>query len=135
MRPPMRTWRGAMNGALRAAALTKRTKKAALIHAQATIASDTDDAAALAVAGWVTIVLSKEHDMALNAIERALSLNPSCAMAHYYAALTNAFADRPTAVAFHANRALRLSPLDPANFEAHLALGMAAVGEWGWAPA
>ena len=104
-------------------------KRAALTHAQATIASDTDDAAALAVAGWVTIVLSKEHDMALNAIERALSLNPSCAMAHYYAALTNAFADRPTAVAFHANRALRLSPLDPANFEAHLALGMAAVGE------
>ena len=60
-------------------------KRAALIHAQATIASDTDDAAALAVAGWVTIVLRGGHDMALNAIERALSLNPSCAMAHYYA--------------------------------------------------
>jgi TolB-like protein/class 3 adenylate cyclase/cytochrome c-type biogenesis protein CcmH/NrfG len=104
-------------------------KKAALIHAKTTIASDTDDAAALAVAGWVTIVLSKEHDMALSAIERALSLNPSCAMAHYYAALTNAFADRPRTVAFHASRALRLSPFDPANFEAHLALGMARVSE------
>ena len=104
-------------------------KKVALVHAQTTIASDTDDAAALAVAGWVTIVLRGEHEMALSAIERALSLNPSCAMAHYYAALTNAFANRPRAVAFHANRALRLSPLDPANFEAHLALGMAAVGE------
>lgn len=93
-------------------------KKAALAHAQATIASDTDDAAALAVAGWVTIVLSKEHELALGAIERALSLNPSCAMAHYYAVLTNAFANRPKAVALHAKPALRLSPFDPANFEA-----------------
>ena len=32
-------------------------------------------------------------------------------------------------MAFHANRALRLSPFDPANFEAQLALGMAAIGE------
>jgi hypothetical protein len=31
--------------------------------------------------------------MALNVIERALSLNGSCATAHYFAALVNAFAD------------------------------------------
>ena len=67
--------------------------------------------------------------MALSAIERALSLNPSCATAHYFAALTNAFANRPASAAFHANRALRLSPFDPSNFEAHLALGFAAVAE------
>ena len=51
-------------------------KKAALAHAQTTITSDTDDAAALAVAAWVTIVLSKDHELALNAIERALLVNP-----------------------------------------------------------
>ena len=67
--------------------------------------------------------------LALSAIERALSLNASCATAHYFAALMNAFANRPVAVAFHANRALRLSPFDPSDFEAHLALGMAAIGE------
>jgi TolB-like protein len=104
-------------------------KKTALFHAQTTIAGDTDDAAALAVAGWVMIVLGGEHEAALRAIEHALLINPSCAMAHYYAALTNAFANRPSEVAFHANRALRLSPFDPKNFEAHLALGIAAVGE------
>jgi adenylate cyclase len=81
------------------------------------------------VAGWVIIVLTKEHEMALSAIERALSLNASCATAHYFAALVNAFADRPAVAAFHARRALRLSPFDPSAFEAHLALGMGAIGE------
>ena len=104
-------------------------KRAALIHARTAIGSDTDDAAALAVSGWVIIVLTKEHEMALSAIERALSLNASCATAHYFAALVNAFAARPEVVALHADRALRLSPFDPSAFEAHLALGMAAIGQ------
>jgi adenylate cyclase len=109
--------------------LDETDRTAALTHARRALASDADDAAALAVAGWVTIVLTKDHETALSAIERAISLNPSCAMAHYYGALVNAFADRPKAVALHANRALRLSPFDPKAFEAHLALGMAAVSE------
>ena len=81
-------------------------KTAALAHARRALASDADDAASLAVAGWVTIVLSKEHATALSTIERAISLDPSCAMAHYYGALVNAFADKPDAVAIHAARAL-----------------------------
>ena len=108
--------------------LDEADKTEALFHARKAIASEMDDAAGLAVAGWVIIVLTKEHELALSAIERALSLNASCATAHYFAALTNAFADQPVAAAFHANRALRLSPFDPSAFEAHLALGMAAIG-------
>jgi TolB-like protein/Tfp pilus assembly protein PilF len=101
----------------------------ALRHARYTLASDTDDAAALAVAGWVIIVLTKERPMATEAIERALSINPSCATAHYFAALVNSFAGETSAATFHAQYALRLSPFDPSAFEAHLALGIAAVGE------
>jgi len=107
----------------------QRDKDLALIHARVAIASEIDDAAALAVAGWVIIVLTKEHEMALSAIERALTLNASCATAHYFAALVNAFADRRAAAAHHAYVALRLSPFDPSAFEAHLALGMGAIGE------
>jgi adenylate cyclase len=118
-----REWRFTRGG------LDPADRDAALLHARAAIASDIDDAAALAVAGWVIIVLTKEHDMALNAIERALSLNASCATAHYFAALVNAFADRPAVAALHADRALRLSPFDPSAFEAHLALGMGAMRE------
>jgi adenylate cyclase len=109
--------------------LDQADRDAALLHARAAIASDIDDAAALSVAGWVIIVLTKEHEMALNAIERALSLNASCATAHYFAGLVNAFADRPAVAASHARRALRLSPFDPSAFEAHLALGMGAIRE------
>ena len=107
--------------------LDETDRTAALHHARTAIASDIDDAASLAIAGWVVIVLTKEHESALAAIERALSLNASCATAHYFAALVNAFANRPDAVAFHAYRALRLSPFDPSAFEAHLALGMVAL--------
>jgi adenylate cyclase len=107
--------------------LDEADRSAALLHARTAIASDIDDAASLAIAGWIVIVLTKEHETALSVIERALSLNASCATAHYFAALVNAFADRPDAATFHANRALRLSPFDPSAFEAHLALGMAAL--------
>ena len=47
-------------------------KNSALYHAGITIASNTDDATALAVAGFVTIILTKEYDLALSAIGRAL---------------------------------------------------------------
>ncbi len=109
--------------------LDEADRTTALAHVRRALASDADDAASLAVAGWIIIVLTKEHETALSAVERAISLNASCAMAHYYGALVNAFADRPKAVVFHANRALRLSPFDPKAFEAHLALGMAAISE------
>jgi TolB-like protein/class 3 adenylate cyclase/tetratricopeptide (TPR) repeat protein len=109
--------------------LDEADRNVALLHARTAIASDTDDAAALAVAGWVVIVLSKERELAIAAIERALALNPSCATAHYFAALVNSFSHQPAATAFHARQALRLSPFDPSAFEAHLALGMSAVGE------
>ena len=106
---------------------TDRTE--ALRHARSALASDTDDAAALAIAGWVVIVLTKESAMAAGAIDRALTINPSCATAHYFAALVNSFAGRASAAAYHAEHALRLSPFDPSAFEAHLALGFAAMGE------
>jgi len=88
-----------------------------------------DDATALAVAAFVITVLSKDHEPAFGAIERALSLNPSCATALYFAALMYSFAGRPADAISNANRALRLSPFDPALFQAHMALGYAALQE------
>jgi adenylate cyclase len=102
-------------------------KNSALLHAGITIASNTDDAAALAVAGFVTIILTKEHDKALSAVGRALSLNASCATALYLGSMAHAFADHPETAAAFAKRALRLSPFDTSAFEAHMALGLVAV--------
>ena len=104
-------------------------KAAGIGHARAVIASRSDDATALAIAAFVITMLSKDHAAALSAVERALSLNASCATALYFGALIYAFAGNPAAASSNANRALRLSPFDPLAFMAHLALGTAAVQE------
>ena len=104
-------------------------RSAGLRHARATIASGVDDAAALAVAAFVINNLGKDHAAALNTIERAVSLNASCAQAHYLGALVHALSGNPTAAASHASRALRLSPFDPSAYVAHFAQGIAAFRE------
>jgi adenylate cyclase len=104
-------------------------KKEALRHARIVLASGTDDAAAVAIAGFVIKLLSDDADTALNAIGRALALNSSCAMALYLGSQAHAIAGhRETAISF-ADRALRLSPFDPLAFQAHMARGVAAWSE------
>ncbi len=104
-------------------------KTAGLRHARSAIESGTDDATALAVAAFVVGILSKDYKAAVRAIERALSLNPSSAAAHYWGALIHASSRNFAAVTAHADRALRLSPFDPVAFVAHTALGHVAVVE------
>lgn len=102
-------------------------KLAAIRHARAALVSSTDDATALAIAGFVTTMLSKDHAAGLTATERALQQNPSCATAMYLGSLTNAFAGRPTVATALAERALRLSPFDFLAYQAHFARGAAAI--------
>ena len=104
-------------------------KIAALRHARIVIGSGTDDATALAVAAFVVAWLNREHKVALSAIERALSFNPSSATAlHKGAEIASASGNLAVATAY-ANRALRLSPFDPLAFSSHLALGHVAILE------
>jgi adenylate cyclase len=104
-------------------------KQAALSHAHAALTGSTDDATALSIAGFVITMLSQDHEAGLNASERALALNPSCATALYLGAITNAFSGRPATATAQASRALRLSPFDLLVYLAHLAQGVAAVQE------
>ncbi len=104
-------------------------RSAGLRHARATIASGTDDATAFAIAALVINNLGKDHAAALNTIERAVSLNASCAQAHYFGAFVHALSANPTAAASHASRALRLSPFDPSAYIAHFAQGLAGFRE------
>jgi adenylate cyclase len=102
---------------------------AGLRHARLAIASGTDDATALAVAAFALGILSKDYKTAVSVIERALSLNPSSAAAHYWGAIIHASSGNFAAVTGHANRALRLSPFDPLAFLAQIALGHVALVE------
>ena len=104
-------------------------KVSGLEHARRAIATDVDDATALAIAGMVIGHLGRDHATALSAIERALSLNASCATAHYFAGHINAFAGNSAAATVHANCALRLSPFDLLAWNAPYALGIVAVHE------
>jgi TolB-like protein/class 3 adenylate cyclase len=104
-------------------------KAAALAHASAALTGGTDDATALAIAGFVTTMLSKDRNVGLNGIDRALSYNPSSATALYFAAATNAFSGHPAQAKEYAKRALRLSPFDLLLYLAHLAQGLASIQE------
>jgi adenylate cyclase len=81
------------------------------------------------VAGFILNFLGQERDKALSTIDRALSLNGSCATALYLGAQAHGVANHIERAAVFASRAPRLSPFDPLSFEAHLALGGAAIGE------
>ncbi|MFI5011875.1 MAG: tetratricopeptide repeat protein [Hyphomicrobiales bacterium] len=98
-------------------------------HVRVVIASGTDDATALAIAAFAITMLGKDQTTALSAVERALSLNASCATALYFGAYIHAISGNPATATTHADRALRLSPFDPFAFLAYSALGVAAVQE------
>jgi TolB-like protein/DNA-binding response OmpR family regulator len=100
-------------------------KTAAMRHARAATASDVDDAAALAVGAMVIGLLGKDATSALDAIERALSFNPSSAAAHFFGGELYAWSGHPVRGTELARRALRLSPFDPLSYIAHLAFGIA----------
>ena len=108
---------------------------AALKHARLVTAGATDDATALAVAGFVITMLESDRATGLTSTERALTLNPSCATAMYLGAMTNAFAGRPAVAVSLAERALRLSPFDVLAYQAHVARGAAAMQERRYADA
>ena len=107
---------------------TKRIKSRGC-SIRAAVASDVDDATALAVDAAAIARLEKDLDAALNAIERALSLNASFAVALYIGAELYAFRGEPSTATAYAQRALRLSPFDPLAWAAHVAMATAAIHE------
>jgi len=111
------------------AGLDDANRIAGVRHARAAIASGADDATALALAAFAISALSKDHEAALGAVDRALALNASCAVALYVGALIQAYAGQPAAAIANANRALRLSPFDPFSCVGYNALGGAAILE------
>ncbi len=89
------------------------------------IASDENDAMALAVFGYVQSYLKKDFDEAFRYFDRAISCGPSLPTPWIFSAATLCFiGDGPTAVE-HASTAVRLSPLDTHIFFAEHILAQA----------
>jgi TolB-like protein/class 3 adenylate cyclase len=96
----------------------------ALEHANRVVASLTDDAIALALAGFA-LALATKLDAALAAASRVMEINPNSATVLTRSALVNALAGYPEVAISQARRSIRLSPLDPQRYSSEIALSIA----------
>jgi adenylate cyclase len=93
--------------------LHEEAKHAALHHARTAIAVGGDDAAALAVAGFVIAVIEYDYDSATAAFDRSFALSTSSALALGFSSIVRAWKGDDATAVDHAQRAIRLSPFDP----------------------
>jgi adenylate cyclase len=84
-----------------------------------------DDPEVLRTAGYALAHLAGENDAALDALDRAISLNPNFAQAYGQRGLVLTYLNRPDEAILSAQRAIRLSPFDPGVFAFFFALALA----------
>ncbi len=99
-------------------------KNEALALADRAASNATDDPLILAVLGAVH-TFARQFGVARVLLERAIALDPNAAWALSRLGWLEVYADRPEAAAVHFERALRLSPLDPMNFNNFVGLASA----------
>jgi adenylate cyclase len=99
-------------------------KQRALALAQEAAGLDSNDPLVLtALSAAYTLV--KRLDLAASFIEKALLLDPNSAWAWQRSGWLNMYLGKPEVSIDHFNRGLRLSPLDPLNFNSYVGIGAA----------
>jgi adenylate cyclase len=93
--------------------------------ARAAIAGGADVPLALAVAGTVRAVLTRDHDLALAAVDRARMINPNAAIVLGFDAMTRCLCGFYKQAIDGAEKALNLGPFEPLVYHASLALALA----------
>ena len=82
-----------------------------------------DDANAISMGAFVRGILTRDYDGAIGALDRALAMNENSALALGFSALVSSHSERYARAVDHAQKALRLSPLDdPLNYHPYCAL-------------
>jgi len=94
-------------------------------HARLVLATSSDDANALGLAGFVLWMLAHDRSAALEALDRALAMGPSSLIALTYGAVALAFMGETALAIERAQLALRLSPFDPLRWGALSAITIA----------
>ena len=100
-------------------------RNAALKHADVALGINCDDAQATSMGAFVRANLTRDYDGAIGALDRALAVNENSALALGFSALASAHSERHARAVDHAQKALRLSPLDdPLNYHPYCALAL-----------
>jgi adenylate cyclase len=102
-------------------------RQVAKLLARIAIAEGGDMPLALAVAGAVRAGLTRDHDLAVAAIDRAMMLNPNSAVVLAFGALTGCLCGNYDTAIKHAEKALKLSPSEPLNYVAAFAVALACL--------
>jgi tetratricopeptide (TPR) repeat protein len=102
-------------------------REAAKRLARTAIAGGADVPLALAVGGAVRAALTRDHDLALAAVDRATMLSPNAAVVLGFDALTRCLCGSYDKAIEHAEKAMHLSPLEPLVYHAAFALALACL--------
>jgi len=102
-------------------------REAARRMARAAIDGGADAPLALALGGAVHASLTRDHDFALAAADRAMMVNANAAAVLAFDALTRCVCGSYETAIEHAEKALQLSPLEPLVYHAALALALACL--------
>jgi adenylate cyclase len=100
-------------------------REAAKRLARRAISEGADAPSALAVAGAVRAALTRDHDLALAAVDRAVMLNPNTAFVLGFDAMTRCICGAYDKAIDSAGKAVRLSPVEPLGYHAEFALSFA----------
>lgn len=95
--------------------------------ARIAITKGADAPLALALGGAVHASLTRDHDLALAAVDRAVMINANSAAVLVFDALTRCVCGSYETAIEHAEKALRLSPLEPLVYHATFALALACL--------
>ena len=93
--------------------------------ARQALAATRDNPEVLRLAGLALAALAGDNETALNALDRAIELNPNYALAYAQRGLVLSWLNRPDEAIAAAERAIRLSPNDPTVFPPYHALCLA----------
>jgi tetratricopeptide (TPR) repeat protein len=102
-------------------------REAARRMARVAINEGTDSPLSLTLGGSVHASLTRDHDFALAAVDRAMMINTNAAAVLAFDALTRSICGSYDAAIEHAEKALQLSPLEPLVYHAALALALACL--------
>ncbi|QEX17665.1 adenylate cyclase [Hypericibacter terrae] len=88
----------------------------AIALARRAISAGSDDAMALAAAGFVLVMVARDYDAGLDAVRRASELNPGSGFVEFLSSTALLFGGDPEGALIRAERAMVLSPMDPGAF-------------------